>query len=69
MKEEKTFVHRSAETGEFVSEDYAKANPATTVRETVYTKRGTCGLPEVPEFQKAPPRLVLWYPLAGYVGN
>lgn len=29
------FVYRSAETGEFVTREYAEANPATTVRERV----------------------------------
>lgn len=34
-KGKKRKVHRSAETGEFVSEDFAEENPSTTVSETV----------------------------------
>jgi len=35
---EKREVHRSAETGRFVTEDEAEANPAQTDRETVVVK-------------------------------
>ena len=30
------YIYRDAKTGRLVSEEYAKKNPSTTVRETVY---------------------------------
>lgn len=34
MSKNKVVRHRSAKTGEYVTEKYAKAHPATTVKET-----------------------------------
>lgn len=48
-------VHRSAETGEFVSSDYAEDNPSTTVTETIPKAEGDIHNPfEVKNTDAAP---------------
>lgn len=52
-------VYRSAVTGEYVTEEFAKANPRETVAETVNGD----GSIDVEPVSAQPQKLVLWYPL------
>lgn len=52
-------VYRSAVTGEYVSEEFAKANPRETVAETVNGD----GSVDIEPVGAEPQKLVLWYPL------
>lgn len=56
MEMAKKHVYRDAGTGEFVTEEFAKANPGTTVRDTVE-------LADILIDLRWPAPLVLWYPL------
>jgi len=56
-------IYRSAITGRFVTEEYAREHPDTTVGERVENREGRKD-ERAPGEDRQP--LVLWYPLEGY---